>query len=149
MLFLTILVFITLALKGGMYIYYFKYYLNEPAIASFLENIGFNKFTHWLYQTTGFQWPDDPATSGNSLFNASGIIFMIAGNHVIKTTGRSVWQKGCIWNFSFSLCPVFIIVRFLFTRFYRYCIHHPDSARILLWRYHSTAVGHDCRCRGL
>ncbi len=28
MLFLTILVFITLALKGGMYIYYFKYYLN-------------------------------------------------------------------------------------------------------------------------
>lgn len=29
MLILTILVFITLALKGRMYIYYFKYYLNE------------------------------------------------------------------------------------------------------------------------
>jgi glycoside/pentoside/hexuronide:cation symporter, GPH family len=79
MLFLTVLVFITLSLKGGMYIYYFKYYLHEPAIASFLENIGFNRFTHWLYQATGVQWPDDAATSGNSLFNGSGIIFMIVG----------------------------------------------------------------------
>src|SRR5664279_4020888 len=59
MLFLTILVFITLALKGGMYIYYFKYYLHEPAISAFLENIGFNRFTTWLYQATGFQWPND------------------------------------------------------------------------------------------
>ncbi len=79
MLFLTILVFITLALKGGMYIYYFKYYLNASAISSFLENIGFNRFTQWLNHSTGFQWPDDAATSGNSLFNASGIIFMIVG----------------------------------------------------------------------
>jgi glycoside/pentoside/hexuronide:cation symporter, GPH family len=79
MLFLTILVFITLALKGGMYIYYFKYYLHKPAIDSFLENIGFNRFTQWLFRSTGFQWPNDAATSGNSLFNASGIIFMIVG----------------------------------------------------------------------
>ena len=79
MLFLTILVFITLALKGGMYIYYFKYYLHGPALTSFLENIGFNRFTQWLNRSTGFQWPDDAATSGNSLFNASGIIFMIVG----------------------------------------------------------------------
>jgi GPH family glycoside/pentoside/hexuronide:cation symporter len=79
MLFVTILVFITLSLKGGMYIYYFKYYLHGPAIVSFLDKIGFNRFTVWVYQTTGFQWPDDPATSGNSLFNASGIIFMISG----------------------------------------------------------------------
>lgn len=79
MLFLTVLVFITLSLKGGMYIYYFKYYLHEPAISSFLENSGFNRFTVWLYQTTGFQWPNDTVTSGNSLFNASGIIFMILG----------------------------------------------------------------------
>lgn len=79
MLLLTILVFITLALKGGMYIYYFKYYLNDASLASFLENIGFNKFTVWLNNATGFQWPNDIATSGNSLFNACGIIFMIFG----------------------------------------------------------------------
>jgi hypothetical protein len=80
MLALTILVFITLALKGGMYIYYFKYYLNETAQANFLENIGFNNFIAGLNRTiTGmglgeFQWPKDAPTSANSLFNAGGII---------------------------------------------------------------------------
>jgi len=85
MLALTILVFITLALKGGMYIYYFKYYLNEASQAAFLENIGFNNFIAGLNTTiTGmglgeFQWPKDAPTSANSLFNAGGIIFMIVG----------------------------------------------------------------------
>jgi len=36
MLLLTILVFINLALKGGMYVYYFKYYMDEQALATFL-----------------------------------------------------------------------------------------------------------------
>ena len=85
MLLLTIMVFITLSLKGGMYIYYFKYYLNSDAEAVFLENIGFNNFITGLNQTiTGlglgeFQWPKDAPTSANSLFNAGGIIFMIVG----------------------------------------------------------------------
>jgi glycoside/pentoside/hexuronide:cation symporter, GPH family len=85
MLFLTILVFITLSLKGGMYIYYFKYYLNTNSQAVFLENIGFNHFIAGLNQSiTGlglgkFEWPEDAATSANSLFNAGGIIFMIIG----------------------------------------------------------------------
>jgi GPH family glycoside/pentoside/hexuronide:cation symporter len=85
MLFLTILVFITLALKGGMYIYYFKYFLDPAAQASFLENIGFNNFIASLNQTITslglgkFQWPEDAPTSANSLFNAGGIIFMILG----------------------------------------------------------------------
>jgi glycoside/pentoside/hexuronide:cation symporter, GPH family len=85
MLVLTILVFITLSLKGGMIIYYFKYYLNPDAEAVFLENIGFNNFIAGLNQTiTGlglgeFQWPKDAPTSANSLFNAGGIIFMIVG----------------------------------------------------------------------
>ncbi len=85
MLGLTILVFITLSLKGGMYIYYFKYYLNTQAQASFLNDIGFNNFIVGLNSTiTGlglgkFEWPEDAATSANSLFNASGIIFQIIG----------------------------------------------------------------------
>jgi glycoside/pentoside/hexuronide:cation symporter, GPH family len=85
MLVLTILVFITLALKGGMYIYYFKYYLNPVAQASFLESIGFNGFIASLNQSITslglgkFQWPEDAPTSANSLFNAGGIIFMIVG----------------------------------------------------------------------
>lgn len=79
MLITTVLVFITLALKGGMYIYYFKYYLNEKALADFLSAIGFNRFSEWLYSISGFKWPDDTFTTGNSLFNAGGIIFMIVG----------------------------------------------------------------------
>lgn len=85
MLALTILVFVTLALKGGMYIYYFQYYLSEPALAAFLENIGFNAFIGGLNSMlTGmglaeFRWPEDAPTSAFSLFNAGGIIFMIVG----------------------------------------------------------------------
>ncbi len=85
MLGLTILVFITLSLKGGMYIYYFKYYLNPEAQANFLNDIGFNNFIIGLNSTiTGlglgkFEWPEDAATSANSLFNAVGIIFQIIG----------------------------------------------------------------------
>jgi glycoside/pentoside/hexuronide:cation symporter, GPH family len=85
MLALTILVFTTLAMKGGMYIYYFKYYLDPTAQATFLENIGFNNFIAGLNKTITslglgeFQWPEDAPTSANSLFNAGGIIFMIIG----------------------------------------------------------------------
>ncbi len=44
MLVLTVLVFITLALKGGMYIFYFENYLEAQQVAVFLEDIGFNFF---------------------------------------------------------------------------------------------------------
>src|SRR5664279_523072 len=109
MLFLTILVFITLALKGGMYIYYFKYYLHGPAIASLLENIGFDRFTVWLYNTTGFQWPHDPATSGNSLFNASGIIFMILGIMISKPLADRFGKRDVFGVFLF-LSALFLLV---------------------------------------
>jgi len=85
MLLLTILVFTTLALKGGMYVYYFQYYLDEAALAAFLQNIGFNGFIAGLNTLltgiglTEFQWPQDAPTSAFSLFNAGGIVFMIIG----------------------------------------------------------------------
>ena len=52
LLLVTVLIFITLALKGGMHVYYFKYYLNQSSIQSFLESVGFEKFTNWLYRST-------------------------------------------------------------------------------------------------
>jgi glycoside/pentoside/hexuronide:cation symporter, GPH family len=85
MLVLTIFVFITLSLKGGSYVYYFENYLSEPHLAAFLNNIGFNGFIDGLNNLLtsigmhGFQWPEDAPTSGFSLFNAGGIIFMIVG----------------------------------------------------------------------
>ncbi|MBP3983324.1 MFS transporter [Pseudoxanthomonas helianthi] len=85
MLALTILVFVTLALKGGMYVYYFKYYLDETALATYLQDIGFNGFIAGLNSLltglglTEFQWPKDAPTSALSLFNGGGIILMIVG----------------------------------------------------------------------
>lgn len=85
MLLLTILVFINLALKGGMYVYYFKYYMDEAALAAFLQGSGFNALIAGLNSLltgvglTSFQWPKDAPTSAFSLFNAGGIIFMIVG----------------------------------------------------------------------
>ncbi|MCC2954149.1 MFS transporter [Massilia sp. IC2-477] len=85
MLVLTILVFVTLALKGGMYVFYFNSYLDEARLAAFLEGIGFNAFIGGLNALlaglglTAFHWPKDAATSGFSLFNAVGIIMMIVG----------------------------------------------------------------------
>jgi Na+/melibiose symporter-like transporter len=85
MLLVTILVFVNLALKGGMYVYYFKYYMDGAALADFLDRIGFEHVVAGLDRLLrglglgGFQWPQDAATSTFSLFNALGIIFMIVG----------------------------------------------------------------------
>jgi len=68
-----------------MYVYYFKYYMDAPALAAFLEGSGFNTFIAGLNSLltgvglTAFQWPRDAPTSAFSLFNAGGIIFMIVG----------------------------------------------------------------------
>ncbi|RZA32169.1 MAG: MFS transporter [Lysobacteraceae bacterium] len=85
MLALTILVFVNLALKGGTYIYYFQYYLDEAQLARFLQGTGFNGFigqVNAVLAAAGlaqFTWPKDAPTSAFSLFNAGGIIFMIFG----------------------------------------------------------------------
>lgn len=90
MLIITIFIFITLSLKGGMYVYYFENYLSEKHLADFLENIGFNNFIDGLNSILvgmglhGFTWPEDAPTSGFSLFNAGGIIMMIIGITISK-----------------------------------------------------------------
>ena len=42
MLAVTILVFITLSIKGGMNVFYYKYFLTEESEVSFLNKVGFN-----------------------------------------------------------------------------------------------------------
>ncbi len=84
-LLVTVLVFITLALKGGSYIYYFQNYVDEGALSGFLDDIGFNAFIGGLNSVLAgiglgeFHWPDDPVASGFGMFNGGGIIFMIVG----------------------------------------------------------------------
>jgi GPH family glycoside/pentoside/hexuronide:cation symporter len=107
MLMVTILVFITLSLKGGMYIYYFKYYLDPIAQADFLQNIGFNNFISGLNNTltgmglTEFQWPKDAPTSAFSLFNAGGILFMIFGIMLSKPLADQFGKRNIFIAFLF------------------------------------------------
>ncbi|HRZ98965.1 MAG TPA: glycoside-pentoside-hexuronide (GPH):cation symporter, partial [Paludibacter sp.] len=67
MLTLTILVFITLSMKGGSYVYYFNNFVDKEALSQFISpvinastQIGFNFFG------------SDPVSAGFGLFNAGG-----------------------------------------------------------------------------
>jgi Na+/melibiose symporter-like transporter len=68
MLLITIFIFITLSMKGGSYVYYFKDYIDQVQLAAF-----FDRMPDFL------RLSEEVATAGFSLFNAGGIIFMIVG----------------------------------------------------------------------
>lgn len=74
MLVLTTLVFITLAMKGGSYVYYFNNYVDKESLTTFVSPV--------LNFLTGIGvdfFGQDPVSAGFGLFNAGGIIFMIVG----------------------------------------------------------------------
>ena len=118
-LLVTILVFITLALKGGTYVYYFQYYLDEAAMAAFLDGIGFNRFIAGLNAAltgiglAGFQWPEDATTSAFSLFNAGGIIFMVVGIGLSKGLADRFGKRDVYGVFLF-LSTLFMLAFYLF-----------------------------------
>ena len=75
--------------------------------------------TNLLYgfiDATGFQWPDDAATSGNSLFNASGIIFMIVGIMFSKPLADRFGKRDVFGTFLFLSAVIFNTVYFLLAR---------------------------------
>ncbi|ALS99885.1 MFS transporter [Lacimicrobium alkaliphilum] len=119
MLVVTVLVFITLSLKGGMYIFYFEHYLSDQHTARFLEDIGFNAFIAGLNTVlTGmglneFLWPKDAATSGFSLFNAGGIICMILGIGFSKFLADRFGKRD-VFAAALFLSSLFILVFYLF-----------------------------------
>ncbi len=119
MLVLTVLVFITLALKGGMYIFYFENYLDEQQVAVFLEDIGFNSFIAGLNAMltgmglTEFLWPKDAATSGFSLFNAGGIICMIIGIGFSKALADRFGKRD-VFAVALFISTLFVLAFYLF-----------------------------------
>lgn len=118
MLLLTIFVFITLSLKGGMYVYYFENYLDKEYVAAFIQNIGFNGFILGLDNMlsniglAGFQWPEDPVTSAFSLFNAGGIIVGIIGISISKRLADKFGKRDVF------IGALFIASLFLFSFFF-------------------------------
>lgn len=108
MLALTLLVFVTLAMKGGSYVYYFENYVNKEELAvfiqpilDFLSNIGLNTFG------------DDPVSAGFGLFNAGGIIFMIIGITLSKRFADKYGKRNVFGLFLF-ISTLFIIAFYFF-----------------------------------
>lgn len=108
MLTLTILVFITLAMKGGAYVYYFNNFVDKKALAefigptlSFLSGLGMNFFEK------------DPVSAGLGLFNAGGIIFMIVGIGLSKKLADK-YGKRDVYQYGLLLATVFVLIFIFF-----------------------------------
>ena len=120
MLAVTILIFVTLALKGGMYIYYFKNFVNEAHLAQFQDDIGFNRSIAGLNNLltdaglTKFQWPEDIAISGNSIFNACGIIFMIIGIGLSKPLADKFGKRD-VFSSALFVSTLFILAFYFYS----------------------------------
>ncbi|MBU7578811.1 MAG: MFS transporter [Flavihumibacter sp.] len=103
MLLLTTLVFITLAMKGGSYVYYFKNYVNSQALTEFiqpilngLQSMGINFFS------------EDPVSAGFGLFNAGGILFMIVGITLSKGFADK-YGKRDVFGWALFISTLFIL----------------------------------------
>ena len=110
MLILTTLTFISLAMKGGSYVYYFENYIDEPRLTVFispildyLSSVGINFFGN------------DPVSAGFGLFNAGGIIFMIFGIGLSKTLADKYGKRSIFASFLF-ISTIFIILFYFFDK---------------------------------
>lgn len=108
MLTLTTLVFVTLALKGGSYVYYFENYVDKEQLALFIQpildslsSVGLNHFGN------------DPVAAGFGLFNAGGIIFMIVGITLSKSLADKYGKRNIFGLFLF-ISTVFILAFYFF-----------------------------------
>lgn len=105
----TTLVFVTLAIKGGSYVYYFENYVNKEALTSFIQPIldglsaiGINFFG------------ENPVSAGFGLFNAGGIIFMIVGITLSKRFADK-YGKRDVFKIALLISTVFIMLFYFFS----------------------------------
>ena len=116
MLTLTILVFVTLAMKGGSYVYYFNNYVDEAALQSFIQPIldslaavGMNFFE------------SDVASAGFGLFNAGGIICSMIGIAVSRKLADKFGKRD-VFGTTLFIATLFII-SFIF--------YNPENVRLM------------------
>ncbi|SFC55143.1 sugar (Glycoside-Pentoside-Hexuronide) transporter [Parapedobacter composti] len=108
MLVLTTLVFVTLAMKGGAYVYYFKNYVDTGSLARFvgpiterLAGLGLNFFG------------EDPSSAGFGLFNAGGIVFMIVGITLSKGLADRHGKRD-VFGIALFISTLFLLLFYLF-----------------------------------
>jgi Na+/melibiose symporter-like transporter len=104
MLSVTALIFITLAMKGGSYVYYFNNYVDEASLKSFISPItGF-------FDSIGMNFfGENVKSAGFGLFNAGGIIMMIVGITFSKRFADK-YGKRDVFMASLFISTLFIIL---------------------------------------
>ena len=120
MLIVTILIFITLAIKGGMNIYFFKYYLTEESQIAFLNNLGFPN----LLQTLGniftpaafdeFRKPGSAPYAASSLTSAASTIAMILGIFFSKPLADKLGKRN-VFGIFIVLSALCLMVIYFFS----------------------------------
>ena len=109
MLTLTTLVFITLAMKGGAYVYYFKNFVDAYSLTQFVAPITD------LLNTIGINFfGKDPVSAGFGLFNAGGILFMIVGITLSKRLADK-YGKRDVFGIALFISTLFLLVFYFFT----------------------------------
>ncbi len=102
MLTVTTLVFITLAMKGGSYVYYFENYVDKPALTAFLEP--FKKFLPTFENDTSL---------GLGVFNGGGILVGLIGI-MISPWFTNRYGKRNVFMASLFISTLFIIFFYFF-----------------------------------
>lgn len=118
MLLLTTLIFVTLALKGGSYVYYFQQVVDKNAMTDFLNNVGYGSYFAI----------DEPGAATFSLYNAVSIICQITGIFFSKGLADRYGKRN-----------TFGLFLFLSTLFLLAYIMVPDDAITLIF---GLQVGH-------
>jgi Na+/melibiose symporter-like transporter len=108
MLVLTLLVFITLALKGGSYVYYFENYVDKEKLTAFINPV-LKAFSKAGINFFG----DEPVSAGLGLFNAGGIICMIIGITLSKRLADK-YGKRDVFGIALFISTLFILAFYFF-----------------------------------
>lgn len=112
MLTVTAFIFITLAMKGGAYVYYFNNYVDETSLKSFISPIT------TFFNSIGMNFfGEDPKSAGFGLFNAGGIIMMIVGITFSKRFADKYGKR-----------DTFIASLFISTLFVLFFVFYPPKA---------------------
>ena len=107
MLSVTILLFTTLAMKGGAYVYYFENYVSKESLSDFISPI-----LQFFSQIGINFFGNDPVSAGFGLFNAGGIIFMIVGIVLSKMLADKYGKRNIFGVFLF-ISTLFVLIFYI------------------------------------
>ena len=107
MLTVTTLLFITLSMKGGAYVYYFENYVSKNSLSDFISPI-----IDFLSRIGIDFFGNDPVSAGFGLFNAGGIIFMIIGIGLSKMLADQYGKRN-VFGFFLFISTLFILVFYM------------------------------------